>query len=197
MELILVLAVVLSIILILVLRGETPIVPYKPDQSPKTHRLGVRPDSNPQESQKISEDVLDRLKELDLATLEKFCRKLADRSELHFLSMDPFGKSGFHILTHFDKPLLQGNVLIYGFLAGKQGVVNSSEVIGFSDIVKAERCMKGVFVTNGYFSEEVMKLNEGAAMELMDVAQLANLMQEWAPELLPSRLCVVEKNGKS
>src|SRR5262249_52277399 len=103
---------------------------------------------------------------------------------LRFRQLQPEGRNSFHILATFDQVILRGDVIICGHLPEKGGAITPADIIGFSDLVKAERAMKGIFVTTGYFSEEVMKLNEGASIELIDVRGLYFLMKEFAPNLL-------------
>ena len=185
---ILIAAFLISLVLVIVLRGSAPGIPYKPAQSPQMHRLGELPD-HAHLNQALDEKTQVQLKtfqNLDRKNLESFCRKLIEKAGLRFRSIDYHQDHEFHILSTCDKPIIRGNIIVCGFLAFRNGIVSSDTVIGFSDMVKAERAMKGVFVTNGFFSEEVMKLNEGASMELIDVSQLAKLMEEFTPELLPS-----------
>ena len=186
---VIVFAVLLSIALILIIRGETPTLPFKPSMGAKISRLGERPtdSQDPRENlPPISDEIIEKFRTLSLDTLEDFCRSLIRHTQLTFHSIEQFSEQEFYILTSIDKPIIRGNIIFCGYLVQNNPVVNSDTIIGFSDMVKAERAMKGVFVTNGLFSEEVMKLNEGASIELVDVAQLAKMMQEIAPELFPT-----------
>ena len=151
------------------------------------HRLGELPDSRGinQKMDPNTQKKLMAFQSLSLEQLESFCRKVISEAGLRFKSIDYHRDHEFHILSSCDIPLIRGNIIICGYLTGPNGLIQPDTVIGFSDMVKAERAMKGVFVTNGFFSEEVMKLNEGASMELIDVSQLAHLMTELTPELIP------------
>jgi hypothetical protein len=182
---IVIVGVVIAFLLIALIRGGTPSIPYVKRGSMNPHQLGQLPEAS--DPQAVGRDA-DGLPELTLETLETFCRQLAEKNELQVKHADYHRDREFHLLAYHDKPLLRGNVIVCGYLTDAEGVVNSDVVIGFSDMVKAERAMKGVFVTNGYFSEEVMKLNEGASMELIDGPQLAAFMEKFTPELLPKRL---------
>jgi len=190
MVLVILLAVGIGLGLIVILRGEAPVVPYKSSSAKAIMRLGERPEgahltNDSQADEENSAENLKRFSQFPLEDLQVFCHKLIHHFGLTYQHQEQFSENEFYILTTYDKPLVRGNIIICGHLAHRSPVINSDEIIGFSDMIKAERAMKGVFLTNGLFSEEVMKLNEGASIELIDVNQLCHLMKEVAPELLP------------
>lgn len=180
--------VVISFVLIAVLRGSAPNVPYQKSSVGSSHTLGIRPEHSASENcpprTEAEERHLQAVRSMTGPQLEAFLQHLAKHCGLTWIGMDDSGKREFYGLARFEHPLLRGNVAFCGHVAGPEEAVGSDVIISFSDMVKAERAMKGIFVTNGYFSEEVMKLNEGASMELIDAAQLARWIREISPDLL-------------
>lgn len=185
MEWVIAAAVVIAFGLIVILKGgKTPQSPYRSNAGDSLTRLGELPEHHSGPSTSVNPKDF---AELTLKDLETFCRQLLNQSGLIFRSID-YTEREFHILAACERLLLRGNLIVCGHLVKDATTVESSDVIGFSDMVKAERAMKGVYVTNGLFSEEVMKLNEGAVIELIDVTQLSRFMRDITPELLPQRL---------
>ena len=81
------------------------------------------------------------------------------------------------ILAHNPVPILGGDYIIHGILVPEGDFVNSIRVIGLSDTVRAERALKGILISTGYFTEEVQKYSEGAPMELINVSRLREILQ--------------------
>lgn len=188
MVLVIVAGVFISFVLIVLLRGSAPNVPYQSASDGKILSLGKRPaeqnDSPPTTLSAADENQNLALATLSLEALEGFCRKVIEKLGLDFKSIDRHGHEEFHILARSEKLLMRGDVIVSGHWCKPDGCIGSDTVISFSDMVKAERAMKGIFVTNGFFSEEVMKLNEGANIELIDRNGMTALMHQMGPGLL-------------
>ena len=82
------------------------------------------------------------------------------------------------ILARHPAPVTGGDYIVHGILVPEGEFVSSIRVIGLSDTVRAERALKGILVTTGYFTEEVRKYAEGAPLELINVARLRELLKE-------------------
>ena len=178
----------ISFVLIFLLRGSAPNVPYQSASDGKILSLGKRPadeesavETDRSSAQQAQENLL---RDLSLESLENFCRKIVENLGLEFKSIDRHGHHEFHILARSEKLLLRGDVVISGHWCEPNACIGSDTVISFSDMVKAERAMKGIFVTNGFFSEEVMKLNEGANIELIDRHGMMSLIHQMGLGLL-------------
>ncbi len=91
-----------------------------------------------------------------------------------------------------DHPVLGGTYLINGLLSPIDQIVDSAPVISLSSAVHQERAMKGIFITAGFFSQEVDKIVEGAPVELINRDRLADLLEEYGIARLEERL--IEKN---
>lgn len=182
----------ISFLLIFLLRGSAPNVPYQSAKDGKILSLGKRPGddgsptgqgvlpANPHDLPMLPENF-------NRSSLEHYCRKVIEALDLEFKSIDYHGQDEFQILARSEKLLLRGDVILGGQWCEKNTCIGSDVIISFSDMVKAERAMKGIFITNGFFSEEVMKLNEGANIELIDCHAMVSLNEQmgralWDPK---------------
>jgi restriction endonuclease Mrr len=123
---------------------------------------------------------------------KEICVDLAEAMGLRVESVDSEGPGIFDITAHLDHPVLGGTILINGMLSPTDEIVDSAPIIGLSNTVHHERAMKGIFITTGYFSQEVDKILEGAPVELVNRDRLANLLKEYGIAAGEPRL--VEQN---
>lgn len=110
---------------------------------------------------------------------KEICVELAEAVGLKVRSVESEEPGRVDITAELDHPVLGGTYLLFGLLAPTDQVVDSAPVIGLSNAVHHERAMKGIFITTGYFSQEVDKILEGAPVELVNRDRLANLMEEY------------------
>ncbi len=82
------------------------------------------------------------------------------------------------ILAHSPAPVIGGDYIVHGILVPEGDFVDSIRVIGLSDTVRAERALKGILISTGYFTEEVNKYTEGAPMELINVSSLRETLRQ-------------------
>lgn len=120
----------------------------------------------------------ERLEELSSSQFERICLKLLEELGLVINSYTSDGEGSMDVSALNPQPVIGGEYIIHCYLSRKDQPVESTRVIALSDTVKAEGASKGIFITNGYFSEEVPKLFEGPPIELINGQRLSQLLAE-------------------
>ncbi|MFQ5914969.1 MAG: restriction endonuclease [Nitrospinota bacterium] len=179
MLVIIIVSILLGFVLIfLVKRSSAPIAMeqayYRQESAPETAALG---DLLPEEFKEI-------------------CVELVEAAGLRVQSVESEEPGRIDIMAELDHPILGGDYLIYGWLSPMDQIVDSAPVIGLSNAVHHERAMKGIFITTGYFSQEVEKIPEGAPVELINRDRLAQLMESYGIARAETRL-IEQKPGES
>ncbi|MEE9276637.1 MAG: restriction endonuclease [bacterium] len=116
------------------------------------------------------------LRRMPAEAFEGLLKGLLEEMGLRIVESQWVNEEEIDILAHHPAPLVGGDYIVHGILVPEGEFVSSIRVIGLSDIVRAERALKGILITTGYFSEEVNKYTEGAPMELINVARLRELV---------------------
>lgn len=119
-----------------------------------------------------------RLERLTPEQFERLC----------FLLLEQMGLSitGCHRNTHGEiditavnpQPIIGGSYIVRCVLIPPEVPINSTQIIALGDTVRAERASKGIFITTGFFSEEVRKLTEGPPIELLNGQRLRQLLED-------------------
>ncbi len=159
---IIIVSTILGFILIFLVKRSSPPIAmeeayYRRDETPQITALG--------------ELVPEEFKEV--------CVDLVEAIGLRVQSVESEERGTVDITAEFEHPLLGGTYLIHGLLSPTDEIVDSAPVIGLSNAVHHEQAMKGIFITTGYFSQEVDKILEGAPVELINRDRLADLTEEY------------------
>jgi len=77
------------------------------------------------------------------------------------------------------QPITGGEYIVHCILASADEPIDSTRIIALSDTVRAEGASKGIFITTGFFSEEVPKLIEGPPLELINGQRLRQILGEY------------------
>ncbi len=107
------------------------------------------------------------------------CVELVEAWGLRVQSVNSEERGAVDITAELDHPILGGTYLVQGQLSPMDQIVDSGPVIGLSNTVHHERAMKGIFITTGFFSQEVNKILEGAPVELINRDRLAEVMDQY------------------
>ncbi|MBI2981950.1 MAG: restriction endonuclease, partial [Deltaproteobacteria bacterium] len=83
------------------------------------------------------------------------------------------------IIAKNPTPFTGGLLLIRGLLIPSKGIVGLPQILEFSNVVREERLMKGIFVTTGSFSPELGTLAELAPIEFIDGKKLGELREKF------------------
>ncbi|HJM43750.1 MAG: restriction endonuclease [Nitrospinota bacterium] len=119
---------------------------------------------------------------------KEICVDLVEAVGLRVQSVESEEPGVIDITAFYDHPVLGGTYLVNGLLSPTDQVVDSAPVIGLSSAVHQERAMKGIFITTGFFSQEVDKIAEGAPVELINRDRLAELLEEYGIARMEKRL---------
>jgi restriction endonuclease Mrr len=128
------------------------------------------------------------LTELLPEEFREICVDLVEAWGLRIQSVNTEDRGALDITAEFDHPILGGTFLVQGLLSPMDQIVDSGPVIGLSNAVHHEQAMKGIFITTGFFSQEVDKILEGAPVELINRDRLAELLEEYGIAKATDRL---------
>ena len=118
------------------------------------------------------------LRKMPARVFERILKDLLEDMGMRIMGSHWVIEEEIDILAHNPAPMIGGDYIIHGILVPEGDFVSSIRVIGLSDTVRAERALKGILITTGYFTEEVNKYAEGAPMELINVAKFRELLRE-------------------
>lgn len=124
-----------------------------------------------------SDAEIQALRKMPPSVFEQLLRDILEGMNLNIVESTWVNSEEIDILAHNPAPLIGGDYIIHGILVPEGDFVSSIRVIGLSDTVRAERALKGILITTGYFTEETGKYSEGAPMDLINVSRLRELMR--------------------
>ena len=127
--------------------------------------------------QNTNDSEIESLRRLSPQAFERMLIDLLEDMNMRIVEVHWVNEEEIDILAHNPVPILGGDYIIHGILVPEGDFVNSIRVIGLSDTVRAERALKGILISTGYFTEEVQKYSEGAPMELINVSRLREILQ--------------------
>lgn len=122
-------------------------------------------------------DIL-ALRRMTPNAFESVIKGLLEDMDLRIVHSTWVNDEEIDILAHNPSPVIGGDYIVHGILVPDESFVDSIRVIGLSDTVRAERALKGILISTGYFTEEVNKYTEGAPMELINVARLRGILRQ-------------------
>ncbi len=123
-----------------------------------------------------SDSEIDSLRRMPSQAFERMLTDLLEGMGLRIVEVHWVNEEEIDILAHSPAPIIGGDYIIHGILVPEGDFVNSIRVIGLSDTVRAERALKGILISTGYFTEEVQKYSEGAPLELINVSRLREIL---------------------
>ena len=131
-----------------------------------------------EDAEKTRDDAeIQNLRRMPPSVFEQLLHDILENMNLRIVESTWVNSEEIDILAHNPAPLVGGDYIIHGILVPEGEFVSSIRVIGLSDTVRAERALKGILITTGYFTEETGKYTEGAPMELINVSRLRELMR--------------------
>jgi len=119
------------------------------------------------------------LEGLEAEKFEEVCRLLLEKIGLLITTVGNDRKGRIEITALNPQPITGGEYLVHCALLPSTQTIDSATVIALSDAVRAERALKGILITTGYFSEEVSKIFEGSPLELINGKRLSELLTEY------------------
>ena len=118
------------------------------------------------------------LRRMPARAFESMLHELIENLGMQVLESRWVNDEEIDILALNPAPVIGGEYIVHGILVPEGESVSSIRVIGLSDTVRAERALKGILITTGYFTEEVQKYAEGAPMELINVSRLREILKD-------------------
>lgn len=119
-----------------------------------------------------------RLERIAPEQFERLCLRLLERVGLSITGCHRNIQGEIDITAINPQPITGGNYIVHCLLIPPEMPIHSTQVIALSDTVHAERASKGIFITTGFFSEEVPKLTEGPPIELINGQRLRQILRE-------------------
>lgn len=119
-----------------------------------------------------------RLERLGPEQFERLCIRLLEEMGLVINSFNSNKQGRIDITAVNPQPITGGDYIIHCMLVPPGEPIDSTRIIALSDTVRAEGASKGIFITTGFFSEEVPKLIEGPPLELINGQRLRQIMGE-------------------
>lgn len=119
-----------------------------------------------------------RLERLGPEQFERLCIRLLEEMGLVINSFNSNKQGRIDITALNPQPITGGDYIIHCMLVPPGEPIDSTRIIALSDTVRAEGASKGIFITTGFFSEEVPKLIEGPPLELINGQRLRQIMGE-------------------
>ncbi|MFQ5881895.1 MAG: restriction endonuclease [Candidatus Methylomirabilales bacterium] len=115
---------------------------------------------------------------LPMEDFERLCLKLLEEMGLVVSSYVRSGPREIEIAAVNPQPIMGGDLLVH-CTHPEDGFVGATRVNTLRDQVKGEQATKGIFITTGFFAEEISKTAEGPPLELINVNRLQELIQEY------------------
>ena len=119
-----------------------------------------------------------RLERLAPEQFERLCIRLLEQMGLIINSFNSNKQGQIDITAVNPQPITGGEYIVHCVMAPPDEPINSTQIIALSDTVRAEGASKGIFITTGFFSEEVPKLVEGPPLELINGQRLRQILGE-------------------
>lgn len=120
-----------------------------------------------------------RLERLAPEQFERLCCRLLEQMGLVINSLTSSTQGQLDMTAVNPQPITGGEYIIHCFLAAPDEPIDSARIVALSDTVRAEGASKGILITTGFFSEEVLKLAEGTPLELINGHRLRRIMAEY------------------
>ena len=115
---------------------------------------------------------------LTMADFERLCLALVEEMGLVVSSYVRNGPRELEIAAVNPQPITGGDFVVH-CTHPEDGFVAAARVNLLRDQVKGEQAAKGIFITTGFFAEEISKVVEGPPLELINAKRLRELMRDY------------------
>ena len=117
-----------------------------------------------------------RLERLTPEQFERLCLRILEQMGLSITGSHRNRHGEIDIAAVNPQPITGGSYIVRCALIPPEVPINSIQIIALCNTVLAERALKGIFITTGFFSEEVPKLTEGPPIELINGQRLQQIL---------------------
>lgn len=119
-----------------------------------------------------------QLERLAPEQFERLCIRLLEQIGLSVTDCYHNRPGEIDIIAVNPQPFTGGSYITRCVLTPPEMPISSTQIIALSDTVRAEKALKGIFITTGFFSEEVPKLTEGPPIDLINGQRLRQILRE-------------------
>jgi len=137
------------------------------------------PESQAQRESGFSNGRLPIAESLSIDHFEWLCRRLLQAIGLDIEHTTTAGIHQLEIAAVNPAPILGGHYLIHGELLPTGEVIEAVQVLALLDAVKGEGVSKGIFITNGFFSDEASQAAASGPIELINGVRFQELLQRY------------------
>ena len=130
-----------------------------------------------QERSESSDEDLLRIERMDVDRLEEIITRLIGRMGMQVVDVEIVEDDAVDILAEDPRPLVGGQWLFHG-VAAAGGVVETTRVLALADAVRAARAAKGIFVTNGFFTDDAASAASDQPLELVNRDRFRDVLRE-------------------
>ncbi len=120
-----------------------------------------------------------QLERLAPEQFERLCVRLLEQTGLSITGCHRDRQGEIDIIAVNSQPITGGSYIVRCALTPPEMPISSTRIIALSDTVRAEGALKGIFITTGFFSEEVPKLTDGPAIECINGQRLRQILREY------------------
>ncbi len=120
---------------------------------------------------------------------ERACMSIIEGMKLEIRDAVRSGNGELDIIAENITPITGGKYLIQcHYMEEGRRMVDSREIMEFSNLVSQEKATKGILITNGQITPEYHTMIELAPMELVDEEKFFELSRKYAPDYSVMRL---------
>jgi restriction endonuclease Mrr len=120
-----------------------------------------------------------QLERLAPEQFERLCLRLVEQMGLSITDRHRNKQREIDFTAVNSQPITGGSYIVRCVLIPPDLPIQSTQIIALSSTVLAERALKGIFITTGFFTEEVPKLTEGPPIELINGQRLRQMMRDY------------------
>lgn len=118
---------------------------------------------------------------------QKACLLVVEGMKLDIEEINATSEDKVDIMAKDPRPITGGQFLIHCLYRPRGETILSPEIIELSNMVLQERVSKGIFITTGRFTEEILSIGELAPIEFIDGNTLQGLIAKYAPDYRVTR----------
>jgi len=109
----------------------------------------------------------------------RLCLRLVEQMGLSIIDCHRNTHREIDITAVNTQPITGGHYIVRCVLIPPDLPIHSTEIVALGSTVLAERALKGIFITTGFFSEEVPKLTEGPPIEFINGQRLRQILRDY------------------
>ena len=121
-------------------------------------------------------------KTLDQTQFEKACIQILETMKLDLEEFHRTADNQLDILAKNQAPFVGGTYLVQCLYVPGDFIINAPKILELSNTIVQDRLSKGIFMTTGQFTPDLMSISELAPIEFIDGEKFRTLVKEHAPD---------------